>query len=146
MGEWMIIPFAYVHSIYLWTLFPQHLWEFDFNLQMVYFTMMDVKEKSMILILISCVRLWQVYVFLWCVLHLHLSRLHEMKLPYTSNIIRLYIHQCKWKLYNYMWCIYMFVKHNYSYRLVYEKPMHTCDTNMSSNWIEISHQLEIGEW
>lgn len=50
---------------------------------------MDVKEKSMILILISCVRLWQVYVFLWCVLHLHLSTLHEMKLPYTSNIIRL---------------------------------------------------------
>ncbi len=59
---------------------------------MVYLTMMDVKEKSMILIFISCVRLWQVYVFFWCVLHLHLYGLHKMKLPYTSNIIHLYIH------------------------------------------------------
>ncbi len=32
-----------------------------------------------------------------------------------------------------MWDVYMFVKYNYSYRLVYEKPIHAHDTNISSN-------------
>jgi hypothetical protein len=63
----------------------------------------------------------------------------------THLILYTYIYINVNENYTFICDVYMFVKYNYSYQLVYEKPIQTHDTNISSNWIEISHQLEIGE-
>jgi hypothetical protein len=47
------IPFAYAYSIFfLCAIFQHNVQEFDFGLQVVYFTMVDVKAKILTFILI----------------------------------------------------------------------------------------------
>jgi hypothetical protein len=42
----IIIPFAYAYSIsFLYAIFQHNVQQFDFGLQVVYFTMVDVKAK-----------------------------------------------------------------------------------------------------
>jgi hypothetical protein len=48
------IPFSF-----LCVIFQHNAQEFDFGLQVVYFTMVDVKAKILTFILILCVGLWQ---------------------------------------------------------------------------------------
>jgi hypothetical protein len=56
----IIIPFAYAYSIFfLCAIFQHNVQEFDFGLQVAYFTMVDVKAKDFNFYFDLCVGLWQ---------------------------------------------------------------------------------------